>query len=510
MKIQKLNESFSMLVSESEYDKKTLSQIYEFLKAEKADAKHNFKIQKGWESPFHYFCKTAKDTKGNTALKIFNGHFELIRNFVPNLFIENKQEFSDEYIKSEIEEIKKLMPFTPYDFQEKCAFDSIKYMKQMSLACTGSGKSAIIFIIMNFFYRNNKKGYLIVPNINLLTQLYDDFGGYFKDPILANSFLNEIDTQGGGKSSNFESFLTISTWQSLLNRRDVLDRADFILCDELHRYKSEETSKIVEESLNATYKLGLTGTLPELDIDKLTLIGLFGVPRRYIRTSELIERGLGTPININSIILKYSDDDKKIFDTLKGQFTKQLKFIEEHKARNNFIVNLTCKVKENNNTLVLFQHTNHGKQLFIDTMKKLYPEVIVENKHITGKKSFEFQEKYGIYFLNGEDDPITRELTRKILEEHDNAILIANYALLSTGVNIKKLFNMILASPLRSYTTIAQSIGRGIRLHPLKKIFNVYDIIDYFGIFISQYNHRKKESYNSEGLPITERNLNLF
>ena len=43
--------------------------------------------------------------------------------------------------------------------------------------------------------------------------------------------------------------------------------------------------------------------------------------------------------------------------------------------------------------------------------------MIIENKNITGKKSFEFQKQYGVYFLNGEDDAKTSELTRKILEE---------------------------------------------------------------------------------------------
>ena len=37
-------------------------------------------------------------------------------------------------------------------------------------------------------------------------------------------------------------------------------------------------------------------------------------------------------------------------------------------------------------------------------MKLKYPDVVVENKNITGKNSFNFQKQYGVYFLNGEDD----------------------------------------------------------------------------------------------------------
>jgi superfamily II DNA or RNA helicase len=149
-------------------------------------------------------------------------------------------------------------------------------------------------------------------------------------------------------------------------------------------------------------------------------------------------------------------------------------------------------------------------------MKKLHPDVQVENKDIVGKKSFEFQEQYGVYFLNGEDDAKTRERTRKILEEHEDATLIANYALLSTGVNIKKLHNMILSSPLKAYTTVTQSIGRGMRLHPSKSIFTVFDLVDDMGyrkpggIFYKQYEHRKNTSYNPEEFPVLEKEFALF
>jgi hypothetical protein len=103
---------------------------------------------------------------------------------------------------------------------------------------------------------------------------------------------------------------------------------------------------------------------------------------------------------------------------------------------------------------------------------------------------------------------------KKIEERH--SILIANYALLSTGVNLRKLHSLLLASPLKSYTTVTQSIGRGMRLHESKKVFSVYDLVDDFGvrkpggIFFKQYQHRKNTSYNPEGFPIKELDFNLF
>ena len=246
------------------------------------------------------------------------------------------------------------------------------------------------------------------------------------------------------------------------------------------------------------------------------LFGLFGLPKKYISSKELIQRELATPIKINSIVFQYNLDDKNMFRSIPNkQYSKQLKFIKEHENRNTFISKLSCKLKNTGNTLVLFQHTEHGKTIFYEIMKILYPDVKVENKNITGKKSFEFQQQYGVYFVNGEDNAKTREQTRAILEEQSDAILVSCYALLSTGVNIKQLHNLVLASPLKSFTTVTQSIGRMMRKHENKKISNVYDCVDDFGVrkpggvFFKQYTQRKQTSYNTEEFPIEEKYFNL-
>ena len=563
MIIQKQNESYTLLISENTSDIETLQKIHDFLKAEKPDAKYNFKVQRGWESPYNYFAEVKKIKETNqSVMKIMNGHLSLLSSY--GLDIEQeKSEFTEEEIDSALDDIIKMMPFEPYDFQVKCARDSLLNTKQISLAATSSGKSCIMFMIIYFLYTRNKTGYIIVPNVNLLTQLYEDFSDYFKEGYSEerNKCLECIDKQGGGNQSEFNSFLVISTWQSLMSRRDVLDRADFIICDELQKYSAEVSSSIIKESVNARIKLGVTGTLPEDQMATMMLIGMFGVPKRYIRACELIARGLATPVEIISFIMKYSDSEKRIFNSLpRGQYAKQLAYLKEHEARNKFITDLTCKIYNSGNTLLLFSHTEHMKLAFTNIMSMLHPDVTVENKNITGKKSFEFQKQYGVYLLNGEDDAKTRELTRKILEEKHyviefndstkitlsendeykdilikdliidislyinysikniilrNEILVSNYQLLSTGISIKRLFNVIFASPLKSFTTITQSIGRGLRLYPDKKIFRVFDLVDDFGlkksggVFWKQYLERQRHSYNSEGYPITEKEFKL-
>ena len=499
--VHKLNESFSAI----EAPQNVLQNMLQFLKVERPGAYFDIAVKRGFKSPFDYFASVQ-----NNTLLVMNGHLHLLQQF--GIVIQKVcSEYNTADLQDFLSEVIPTLPFVPYDFQLKAMQESILNVKQINKMATGCGKSLVISLICEFFRFHHKKGLLLVPNINLLEQ--------FKNDIYEYNLLdlyNHCHIIGGGCTErHFDKPLTISTWQSLLNYKDKLNTLDYVITDESHRFASKETSAIVQETINCKYKFGFTGTLPEDPCMKMQLFGLFGLPKVYITSKELIQRGLATPVKINSIILKYERNDKNLFREV-GPYPKQLKFIKDHEKRNEFIVNLSCKVKKSGNTLVLGSHTEHIKGLFYDVMTKLHPDVTVENKNIVGKKSFEFQKQYSIYFLNGQDDAKTRELTRKILESEKNAILISNYQILSTGVNLKRLFNMILASPLKSYNTITQSIGRGMRLHKDKLIFQVFDLIDDFGIrkpsgiFYKQYCHRVKTSYNPEEFPIIERDFNLF
>jgi len=500
MIIQKLNESYSVI--DDTPDK--LKAMYEFLKVERPGAFFEPLVKAGMKSKYNYFGSIQ-----NKKLLVMNGHLELLKQFgvVSNTYV---SDYTEEELDTFLSDTVPSLPFTPYDFQIKAFKESILNGKQINKCCTSSGKSLIVSLIAEFFRTQNKKGLLLVPNINLLTQFCSDINDYQLSGLREDVHL----IGGGNTDKHFNKSLTISTWQSMMRFKEELDDLDYVITDEAHRFASEETADIVRKTTNCRYKFGFTGTVPDNPVQKMELIGLFGLPKTYITSRELIDRKLATPININSIIFKYNSMDKKLFKEA-GAYAKQLKFIKDHEKRTEFIVKLSTKLS--GNTLVLGQHIDHLKTMYLDIMEKLHPEVTnIPNKLITGKHSFEFQEKYGVYYISGSDDTKTREKTRNILEHHNNAILVSNYQLLGTGVNIRRLHNIVLASPLKSFSTITQSIGRLMRLHKDKKEANVYDLVDDFsarggsGVFVKQYKHRVKTSYNPEEYPINEQEFNLF
>lgn len=364
-----------------------------------------------------------------------------------------------------------------------------------------SGKSLSISLILEFFRRSKKRGILIVPNINLLTQFKSDIDSYGLKELSEETLL-----LGNGHESDFSTCLTITTWQSLMKHMDNLN-FDFIICDEGHKFSSDCTSDILLKSINTPIKLGFTGTLPEDPIAKMTLLGLFGKPETIITSSELIERGLGTPVNINVVMLNYPKCDKEAFHEIpKDAFLKQLSFLKEYQKRTEIVSKIAINERaKSKNVLVLYQHTEHGESIF---------EALGCDK--SKAYDFEYQKSKGVLFMNGSIKGNIREEQRQYMENNTGVIMIANYACMSTGVSIKNLHSLVLASPLKSFVTISQSLGRLMRKHSSKKESNIFDIVDNFGfrkpsgIFVNQYKHRLKSSYIPEEFKVKQINVDLF
>ena len=83
-----------------------------------------------------------------------------------------------------------------------------------------------------------------------------------------------------------------------------------------------------------------------------------------------------------------------------------------------------------------------------------------------------------VFYVYGGTDTKDREDTREIVEGEENAIIVASYGVFSTGINIKRLHNIIFGSPYKSQIKVLQSIGRGLRRTADKTECNLFDISD--------------------------------
>jgi len=101
-------------------------------------------------------------------------------------------------------------------------------------------------------------------------------------------------------------------------------------------------------------------------------------------------------------------------------------------------------------------------------MIKVLKENIPENLH------------HIIHRISGSVTATKRDGVFDVMTNTGGNITVATYDTMSTGINIKRLNNIVLGSPIKEDTiTLLQSIGRVLRLHNTKEMAYVYDMVDY-------------------------------
>ncbi len=343
----------------------------------------------------------------------------------------------------------KISKVKPRDYQYKAVYDAIKNNRKLLLSPTGSGKSLMIYSIVRYYAATAKKILIIVPTTSLVEQMVDDFISYGWN---ANAHVHKI---YGGKDKNTNKPVIISTWQSIYKfPKRYFDDIDCVIGDEAHLFKSKSLTGIMTKLHNAKYRFGFTGTLDGSKTHKWVLEGLFGSCNRVTKTDDLIKSGYLSNFRIKILLC---DHEPQMFES----FHDEIDYLVNHTSRNNLIKNLVKDLE--GNTLVLFNYVEkHGEPLF---------ELI--NNSVTSPRK--------VFFVHGGVDVEDREEVRKITEEEDNAVIVASYGTFSTGINIKRLHNIVFASPSKSRIRNLQSIGRVLRKGEGKDMATLYDIADDIG-----------------------------
>lgn len=363
------------------------------------------------------------------------------------------------------------------DYQ-KLAFNiAITSDRAIFLSPTASGKSLIIYLIACYYLSilRKQKVLVIVPTVSLVLQMKKDFEEYAGHSLDIHSI-----TAGVDKVTT--SPVVISTWQSIYKMpKDWYKQFGCIIGDEVHLFKATSLKSIMEKLIDCKYRFGFTGTLDGSLTNKVTLEGLFGPVKQVTTSAELMDKGHIASLKIKALILQYNKDIRQA--TKKLNYQDEMDFLVRHEKRNKFIRNLSLSLK--GNTLILFQYVEkHGKVL---------------NDMLIAKEP-----DRKIFFVHGGVEGDDRERIRGIVERESNAIIVASYGTFSTGINIRNLHSVVLASPSKSRVRILQSIGRGLRIGDDKLEMTLYDIADDLRVnshtnFTLQHFMERINIYNNEG-----------
>jgi superfamily II DNA or RNA helicase len=405
--------------------------------------------KRNWNGEIHLFDLRSK--------KIYVGLLDKIVSFCERHGYTYKFEDNDYYgppfeINSSIsiegvkDYIRSITKIKPRDYQIEGVCDCLKHNRRLLVSPTASGKSLMIYSLVRYYVHKGMKILLVVPTTSLVEQMYKDFIEYGWD---AKNHCHRI--YSGREVSNTNE-VTITTWQSVFRmEKSFFKDYDVIIGDEAHLFKSKSLVNIMTKLEHAKYRFGFTGTLDGTQTHKWVLEGLFGPSYKVTKTEKLMKEGHLSQLDIQCLVLKHPP---KKFET----YEDELQYLISHEQRNNFITNLALDLK--GNTLILYSRVEtHGAILY---------EKINNIKHTDRK----------VFFVHGGVDAEQRESIREITENEKNAIIVASYGTFSTGINIKRLHNVIFASPSKSRVRNLQSIGRVLRKGKDKVKAILYDIGD--------------------------------
>jgi len=360
--------------------------------------------------------------------------------------VENGRDVSSEVVSGFVRSLKpksKGKSLKIRDYQIQAVQHAISRNRSLIVSPTASGKSLVIYSLVRYYQMAGEQILILVPTTSLVEQMYTDFQDYGWSP---GTYCQRIYQ---GHDRKVIKDVVISTWQSLYKMpKKYFEQFGCVIGDEAHLFKAKSLTGIMTKLHLCKYRFGFTGTLDGTQTHKLVLEGLFGPAKKVTTTKQLMDKKTLANLKIKCIILKHPNIRERM------TYAEELDYLVSSESRNHFILELLRNI--DGNTLCLFQLVEkHGKILYND---------------MKGDEN--------VYFVYGGTDTDQREKIRGLVEKHKNSTTIASYGTFSTGINIRNINNIVLASPSKSKIRVLQSIGRGLRTSSTKDSILVFDIAD--------------------------------
>ena len=330
------------------------------------------------------------------------------------------------------------------DYQVEVINQFLSNPQSIQEVATGAGKTIMTAALsksIEFYGRS----IVIVPNKSLVTQTEEDYINLGLD----------VGVYYGDRKEYFKQH-TICTWQSLniLLKNTKRGEADCtidefiegvvcVMVDEVHMAKADALKALLTGVMShVPIRWGLTGTVPKAEYERLALEVSLGPVINKLSAKELQDQGVLSKCHVNIVQLQ---DDQEF-----SNYQAELKHLLSDSKRLDKLAELVDKIKETGNTLVLVDRINAGHAL----VERLDDAVFVSG----GMKVNDRKEEY--------DEVSTAT----------NKVIIATYGVASTGINIPRIFNLVLIEPGKSFVRVIQSIGRGIRKAEDKDFVQIWDL----------------------------------
>jgi hypothetical protein len=292
---------------------------------------------------------------------------------------------------------------------------------------------------------------VVVPSTSLILQTEEDFitvgldvGVYF------------------GNRKDLHKKHTICTWQSLnvLHKKSIEDEnavitlkeflrgVSTVIVDECHTVRADILRSLLTHNIsNASIRWGLTGTIPKEAYEYESLFASVGPLIGGIAAHELQTQGYLSTCNVNVI---QTIEFREFIS-----FTQEIQYLSSNTQRMHHLAHLIDTISHTGNTLVLVNRINAGTLLKAEILK------------ISG---------IDVPFIHGSVQVNARKEEYDDAKITNNKIILATYGVAALGINIPRLFNLVLVDPGKGFIRVIQSIGRGLRRAEDKNHVEIYDI----------------------------------
>jgi len=356
------------------------------------------------------------------------------------------------------------------DYQVEVINNFLSNPQSLQEVATGAGKT-LITAVLSHSVEKYGRSIIIVPNKSLVTQTEADYinmgldvGVYF------------------GDRKEFGRTHTICTWQSLNillknTRNSTADTtiqeflADVVcvMVDEVHMAKADALKTLLTGVMShIPIRWGLTGTIPKEKFESVSLTCSLGPVTNSISAKELQDRGVLAQCNVE--VLQLIDTNEY------ANYQSELKYLLENAKRLDYISNKINSISTSGNTLILVDRINAGTEI----AKRIPGAVFVSG----GTKAQERKEHY---------DEVA---------DTDNKVIIATYGVAAVGINIPRIFNLVLLEPGKSFVRVIQSIGRGIRRAEDKDFVQIWDVTSTCK-FAKRHLTKRKAFYREANYPFS-------
>ena len=362
-------------------------------------------------------------------------------------------------------------PIVLRDYQIQILNNFLANPQSIQEVATGAGKT-IMTAALSKSIEPYGRSIVIVPNKSLVTQTEADYvnmgldvGVYF------------------GDRKEFGKTHTICTWQSLnillkntqsheadVTIGDFIEDVVCIMVDEVHMAKADALKTLLTGVFaHVPIRWGLTGTIPKEDYEFVSLKCSLGDVIGRLSASELQEAGHLANCHVNIVQLVDHVEYK--------EYQQELKYLTENNERLDYIADLVTKVNGTGNTLVLIDRIATGKLL----LEKLGERAV---------------------FVSGSTKAKDRKDEYDEVAISDDKIIVATYGVAAVGINIPRIFNLVLVEPGKSFVRVIQSIGRGIRKAEDKDFVQIWDVTSTCK-FAKRHLTKRKQFYKDANYPFT-------